>query len=65
LVVELEEADLALVSEDLWLVAGILEFQQAKEWIEARRVIQGIVVEMETRVLDECCRRLLNCGLCT
>jgi hypothetical protein len=33
-------------------VAGILEFQ-AKEWVEARLVKQGSVVDVETRVLDE------------
>jgi hypothetical protein len=31
-------------------MAGILEFQQVKEWVEARLVDQGIVVD-ETRIL--------------
>jgi hypothetical protein len=52
LVEGLEEVDLVLVSEDLWLVAGILAFQQAKERLEARLVNQGIVVEVKTRILD-------------
>jgi hypothetical protein len=42
-------------------MAGILAFQQAEEWMEVRLVNQGTVVEVETRIPDECCRRLLNC----
>ena len=65
MVAELEESDEVLVSvEDLWLIAGILAFQQVKERVNARLANQGSVVEVETRVLDEYCRRLLNCSLC-
>jgi hypothetical protein len=64
LVVELDEADLALVSEGLSLAARILAFQQGKERVEARLVNRRIIVEAETWRLDECCHRLSNCGLC-
>jgi hypothetical protein len=50
LVVKLEEADLALVSDDLRLVVGILAIQQAKKRVEVRPVSQGVVVEVETRI---------------
>jgi hypothetical protein len=43
-----EEADLALVSEDLWLVAGILAFNKRRRG--ARGVEQGIV-QVEMRIL--------------
>jgi hypothetical protein len=47
-----EEADPALASENLRLVAGILMFQQAKDRVKAREVNlnQGIV-QVETRIL--------------
>jgi hypothetical protein len=50
--VVLEEADPVLVGEDIWLVAGILAFQQAKEWMQARLVNQGVAVKVETLILD-------------
>jgi hypothetical protein len=50
LVAELEEADPAPVSEDLWLVAGILALQQAKKRVEVRPVNQGIVVVLSSFV---------------
>jgi hypothetical protein len=61
---ELDEADPALVSEDLRLVAGISVIQQAKERVKARPANQGIVAEVETQILDVYCRRLLRNGLC-
>jgi hypothetical protein len=60
LVAELEEADLALVSEDPRLIVVTLAFQWAKETVESRPVNQGIVVEVEKQILDSCRRRLLN-----
>jgi hypothetical protein len=63
-VAELEEADPALVSEDLRLVAEVLAFRQAKERVKARPVNQGIVIEVEKRIFYGCCCRLLNRGLC-
>jgi hypothetical protein len=59
-VAELEEADLALVSEYPWLMAGTLAFQCAKETAESRPVDKGVVVEVEMRSLDECGR---VCGI--
>lgn len=47
---ELEEADPVPVSEDLWLVAGILALQQAKKRVEVRPVNQGIVVVLSSFV---------------
>jgi hypothetical protein len=64
LAAKLEEADLAQLSEGLWLVVGILPIQQARERVEARPADQGIVVEVETRILDGYCHRMLNSGLC-
>jgi hypothetical protein len=32
--------------------------------VEAKLVNQRVIVEAETWRLDECCRRLSNCGLC-
>jgi hypothetical protein len=41
-----------------------MAIRQTKERVEARPIDQGIAVEEETQILDECCRRLLNRGLC-
>jgi hypothetical protein len=41
-------------------VGGILEFQQAKEWMEMMLVNQGTVVEAETQILESHLNRFLN-----
>jgi hypothetical protein len=51
LVAELEEIDAMLVGDNLWLVVGILAFQQAKKRVEVRLVNRGVVIEVETPVL--------------
>jgi hypothetical protein len=51
-VADLEEADLALVSEDPWLSAGTLALQWAKEMAESRLVNQGVGKADFRRVLS-------------
>jgi hypothetical protein len=62
-VAELEEADLVLLNKNLLLMAKVLAFQQT-ERVEARSANQGIIIEVQTQILDGCCRRLLNPSLC-